>query len=75
MTAAGFRKMRSRTGENPPWAFRSVPTCSATAAGTRGRTTVTTLGAIQPYLGHENIQHSVRYTELAADRFEGFGGA
>jgi integrase len=32
-------------------------------------------GAIQPYLGHKNIQHSVRYTELAADRFEGFGGA
>ncbi len=28
--------------------------------------------AIQHYLGHKNIQHTVRYTELAADRFNGF---
>ncbi len=28
--------------------------------------------AIQHYLGHQNIQHTVRYTELAPDRFKGF---
>ncbi len=28
--------------------------------------------AIQHYLGHKNIQHTVRYTELAPDRFNGF---
>ncbi len=28
--------------------------------------------AIQHYLGHKNIQHTVRYTELAPDRFYGF---
>jgi type 1 fimbriae regulatory protein FimE len=28
--------------------------------------------AIQHYLGHRNIQHTVRYTELAADRFKNF---
>jgi type 1 fimbriae regulatory protein FimE len=28
--------------------------------------------AIQHYLGHRNIQHTVLYTEMAADRFEGF---
>ena len=28
--------------------------------------------ALQHYLGHRNIQHTVRYTELAADRFKGF---
>jgi site-specific recombinase XerD len=28
--------------------------------------------AIQHYLGHRNIQHTVRYTELAPDRFNGF---
>ncbi len=28
--------------------------------------------AIQQYLGHKNITHTVRYTELAADRFNGF---
>lgn len=28
--------------------------------------------AIQAYLGHRSIQHTVRYTELAAGRFDGF---
>jgi len=28
--------------------------------------------AIQLYLGHKNIQHTVRYTELAASRFKDF---
>jgi len=28
--------------------------------------------AIQHYLGHSNIQHTVRYTEMAAGRFVGF---
>ncbi|WP_199756031.1 tyrosine-type recombinase/integrase [Chroococcidiopsis cubana] len=26
---------------------------------------------IQSYLGHNNIQHTVRYTELASARFQG----
>jgi type 1 fimbriae regulatory protein FimB/type 1 fimbriae regulatory protein FimE len=28
--------------------------------------------AIQAYLGHKNIQHTVRYTELAPGRFNDF---
>ena len=28
--------------------------------------------AIQLYLGHKKIQHTVRYTELAAGRFKNF---
>ena len=28
--------------------------------------------AIQHYLGHKNIQHTVRYTVLQADRFKHF---
>jgi type 1 fimbriae regulatory protein FimB/type 1 fimbriae regulatory protein FimE len=28
--------------------------------------------AIQHYLGHRNIQHTARYTELARDRFKNF---
>jgi type 1 fimbriae regulatory protein FimB/type 1 fimbriae regulatory protein FimE len=28
--------------------------------------------ALQAYLGHKNIQHTVRYTELAPDRFRDF---
>jgi site-specific recombinase XerD len=28
--------------------------------------------ALQAYLGHRNIQHTVRYTELAPTRFKSF---
>ena len=28
--------------------------------------------AIQGFLGHRNITHTVRYTELAPNRFKGF---
>ena len=28
--------------------------------------------ALQPYLGHKNLQHTVRYTEMAPDRFKDF---
>ena len=28
--------------------------------------------ALQQYLGHKNIQHTVRYTEMAPDRFKDF---
>ena len=28
--------------------------------------------SLQQYLGHKNIQHTVRYTELAPDRFKNF---
>ena len=30
------------------------------------------LRALQAWLGHRNIQHTVRYTELAPDRFKNF---
>ena len=30
--------------------------------------------ALQAWLGHRNIQHTVRYTELAPDRFKDFSG-
>lgn len=28
--------------------------------------------ALQHYLGHKNITHTVRYTEMTPDRFKGF---
>jgi type 1 fimbriae regulatory protein FimB/type 1 fimbriae regulatory protein FimE len=45
--------------------FPVHPTCCAHAASVDTR-------ALQHYLGHKNIQHTVRYTELAADRFKDF---
>jgi hypothetical protein len=60
-------------GQHRPWRLsRSIPTCCATAAATslpnRGHDT----RALQAWLGHRNIQHAVRYTELAPDRFRDF---
>jgi hypothetical protein len=43
--------------------------------GTRGFALAnkgTTRGHSKSYLGHKNIQHTVRYTELAPDRFKDF---
>ena len=34
--------------------------------------TLPTARALQHYLGHKNIQHTVRYTEMAPDRFKDF---
>lgn len=28
--------------------------------------------AIQAYLGHKNIQHTIRYTKLSSERFKNF---
>jgi site-specific recombinase XerD len=42
------------------------------ACGPRWPTRGTTRGHSKPYLGHKNIQHTVRYTELAPDRFKDF---
>jgi type 1 fimbriae regulatory protein FimE len=28
--------------------------------------------ALQHYMGHKNIMHTVRYTEMAPDRFKNF---
>ena len=34
--------------------------------------TMVTTQALQHYLGHKNIQHTVRYTDMAPDRFKDF---
>ena len=52
-------------------AFRLILTCCARlwlCAGQQGHDT----RALQAYLGHKNIQHTVRYTELSSDRFKEF---
>ena len=55
----------------PSWASRRTLTCCATPVASLWPTAGNTR-ALQAYLGHRNIQHTVRYTELAPDRFKGF---
>jgi type 1 fimbriae regulatory protein FimB/type 1 fimbriae regulatory protein FimE len=49
-------------------ASRRIRICCGFALANKGHDT----RALQAYLGHKNIQHTVRYTELAPDRFKDF---
>jgi integrase len=68
-TAAGFRKMLARTGEAAGFAWGVHPHQLRHATGYRLANQGTDTRTIQAYLGHANISHTTRYTELAADRF------
>ena len=71
LSAAGFSKMLARTGRAAGFGFGIHPHMLRHACGYKlandGRDTRT----IQDYLGHKNIQHTVRYTQLSAERFKG----
>ena len=70
-TTAGFAKMVARAGEAAklkgihPHMLRHA--CGYALAN-EGHDT----RALQAYLGHKNIQHTVRYTELSPTRFKDF---
>jgi integrase len=71
-TTAGFARMVERAGEAARLKFKAHPHMLRHACGfalaNKGHDT----RALQAYLGHRNIQHTVRYTELAPDRFKDF---
>jgi integrase len=72
MTPAGFRKTLARIGEASPLAFPVHPHMLRHACGFKLANDGQDTRALQHYLGHRNIQHTVRYTELASERFNGF---
>jgi integrase len=71
-TTAGFARMVERAGAEAKLAFKVHPHMLRHACGyalaNRGHDT----RALQAYLGHRNIQHTVRYTELSPTRFKDF---
>ena len=71
-TTAGFARMVERVGEAADLGFKAHPHMLRHATGyalaNKGHDT----RALQAYLGHKNIQHTVRYTELSPDRFKDF---
>ena len=71
-TTAGFARMIERAGEAAGLGFKAHPHMLRHACGfalaNKGHDT----RALQAYLGHRNIQHTVRYTELSPDRFKDF---
>jgi integrase len=71
-TTAGFARMIERAGTEVKFGFKPHPHMLRHACGyalaNRGHDT----RALQAYLGHRNIQHTVRYTELSPNRFKNF---
>jgi len=70
MTTSNVRKLVTRAGQAAGLPFPHTHTCSATPAGSSSRTTGTT-PACSTTSGTRN-RHTVRYTELAPDRFKTF---
>jgi type 1 fimbriae regulatory protein FimE len=72
LTTSTVRKIMARAGEVAKIGFPVHPHMLRHATGyylaNRGEDT----RSIQAYLGHRNISHTVRYTEMAPDRFKGF---
>jgi integrase len=71
-TVAGFARMVERAGVKAELSFKAHPHMLRHACGyalaNKGHDT----RALQAYLGHKNIQHTVRYTELSPMRFKDF---
>jgi site-specific recombinase XerD len=70
--AAGFRKMLARTSVEAKFPFLVHPHMLRHACGFKLANDGRDTRALQHYLGHKNIQHTVRYTELSPDRFKNF---
>ena len=72
MTAATFRKLVARAGEAARLGMPIHPHMLRHSTGFKLANDGQDTRAIQHYLGHRNIQHTVLYTHLAAERFNGF---
>ena len=72
MTAKSFHTLIARLGERAGMAFPIHPHMLRHACGYKLANDGHDTRALQAWLGHRNIQHTVRYTELAPDRFRDF---
>jgi type 1 fimbriae regulatory protein FimB/type 1 fimbriae regulatory protein FimE len=71
-TTAGWRKMVARLGVAAGFDFLIHPHMLRHAAGYKLANDGVDTRSLQAYLGHKNIQHTVRYAELAPTRFKDF---
>ncbi len=72
LSTATVRKLVARAGEEAMLGFPVHPHMLRHACGFKLANAGHDTRAIQHYMGHKNIQHTVRYTELAPDRFKDF---
>jgi type 1 fimbriae regulatory protein FimB/type 1 fimbriae regulatory protein FimE len=71
-TTAGFARMAERASEQAGLGFKAHPHVLRHACGFALTAKGHDARALQAYLGHKNIQHTVRYTELSPTRFKTF---
>ena len=69
---AGFARMIERAGIGAKLGFKTHPHMLRHACGYKLANDGHDTRALQAYLGHKNIQHTVRYTELTPTRFKDF---
>jgi integrase len=72
MTPKAFHALLGRIGERAKMAFPVHPHMLRHGCGFALANAGHDTRALQAWLGHKNIQHTVRYTELAPDRFRNF---
>jgi type 1 fimbriae regulatory protein FimB/type 1 fimbriae regulatory protein FimE len=71
-STAGFARMIERAGVAANLGFKAHPHMLRHACGFALANKGNDTRALQAYLGHKNIQHTVRYTELSPERFKNF---
>lgn len=71
-TPAGFARMIERAGVEAKFSFKPHPHMLRHACGYKLANDGHDTRSLQAYLGHRNIQHTVRYTELSPTRFKDF---
>jgi type 1 fimbriae regulatory protein FimB/type 1 fimbriae regulatory protein FimE len=69
---AGVARMLERAGQTAGLGFKVHPHMLRHACGFKLANDGHDTRSLQAYLGHRNIQHTVRYTELAPERFKDF---
>jgi type 1 fimbriae regulatory protein FimB/type 1 fimbriae regulatory protein FimE len=72
MTSANVHKIVARAGRLAGLPFPAHPHMLRHACGYKLANDGHDTRAIQAYLGHQNIMHTVRYTDLSPDRFKNF---
>ena len=72
LTDSNFRKIIARAGEKANLGLSIHPHMLRHSTGFKLANDGQDTRAIQLYLGHKNIQHTVKYTELSPDRFKNF---
>jgi site-specific recombinase XerD len=72
MTPKSFGTLFWRLGERARMPFQTFPHMLRHACGYALANAGHDTRALQAWLGHKNIQHTVRYTELSPNRFKNF---